>query len=173
MAPSSTGHRRRQPPRPLKRDNELPPASGKRRPCRDVAMVRSSQALRCLQGQSALYTLIHQRHPAPSCGGHAPTAERTMDPARNFKKENFTERLDPRPGIREQPGSKAETSDRAQHFRFAPNSDRLADAPGCPLSAISDNSHRSKYAYLGPAKYRAGVAPKARRNIAMKALVPS
>ena len=100
MAPSSTGHRRRQqPPRPLKRDNELPPASGKRRPCRDVAMVRSSQALRCPQGQSALHTLIHQRHPAPSCGGHAPTAERTMDPARNLKKTNFTESLTPDPEL--------------------------------------------------------------------------
>src|SRR5664279_2494790 len=105
MAPSSTGHRRRQPPRPLKRDNELPPASGKRRPCRDVAMVRSSQALRCLQGQSALYTLIHQRHPAPSCGGHAPTAERTMDPARNFKKRNFTESLTPDPELENKPGN--------------------------------------------------------------------
>jgi transposase len=34
------------------------------------------------QKASALHTLIHQRHPAPSCGGHAPTAERTMNPAR-------------------------------------------------------------------------------------------
>src|SRR5664279_450817 len=69
-------------------------------------MVRSSQALRCLQGQSALYTLIHQRHPAPSCGGHAPTAERTMDPARNFKKRNFTESLTPDPELENSLGHK-------------------------------------------------------------------
>ena len=35
-----------------------------------------------------------------TCGGHAPTAERTLDPARIIGRE-----LDPRPGIREQPGS--------------------------------------------------------------------
>jgi hypothetical protein len=34
------------------------------------------------------------------CGGHAPTVERTLDPARIIGRE-----LDPRPGIREQPGS--------------------------------------------------------------------
>jgi hypothetical protein len=28
------------------------------------------------------HTLIHQRHLTPSCGGHAPTAERTLNPAR-------------------------------------------------------------------------------------------
>ena len=34
--------------------------------------------------QNALHTLIHQRHLTPSCGGHAPTAERTLNPARMF-----------------------------------------------------------------------------------------
>src|SRR5262245_14700863 len=34
--------------------------------------------------QNALHTLIHQRRLTPSCGGFAPTAERTMDPARIF-----------------------------------------------------------------------------------------
>src|SRR5664279_2124690 len=76
-------------------------------------MVRSSQALRCLQGQSALYTLIHQRHPAPSCGGHAPTAERTMDPARNIKKRNFTESLTPDPELENKPRSFPTASFRA------------------------------------------------------------
>ena len=55
-----------------------------------------------LKKASALHTLIHQRHPTPSCGGHAPTAERTMNPARMF-----LESLTRRPGIREQPWSKA------------------------------------------------------------------
>src|SRR5580658_10671615 len=46
---------------------------------------------------TALSTLIHQRHLTPSCGGHAPTAERTVGPARMI-----VESLTPRPGIREQ-----------------------------------------------------------------------
>src|SRR5262249_43622815 len=54
------------------------------------------------QKASALHTLIRQRHPTPLCGGHAPTAERTMNPARMC-----LESLERRPGIREQPGPKA------------------------------------------------------------------
>ncbi len=77
--------------------------SGKRSPCRDVALVRSLLVLRCSKEQNALYTLIHQLDPTPSCGGHAPTAERTMDPARMITRE-----LVPRPGIREQPRPKSE-----------------------------------------------------------------
>jgi len=38
--------------------------------------------------------LIHQRHLTPSCGGHAPTAERTLYPARMF-----AESLTPRPEL--------------------------------------------------------------------------
>jgi hypothetical protein len=34
--------------------------------------------------------LIHQRHLTPSCGGHAPTAERTLDPARMITHESLT-----------------------------------------------------------------------------------
>lgn len=45
-----------------------------------------------LKRASALYTLIRHRHPTPSCGGHVPTAERTLDPARMFV-ESLT--LDP------------------------------------------------------------------------------
>src|SRR5262249_28127890 len=44
--------------------------------------------------QNALHTLIHQRHLTPSCGGHAPTAERTLYPARMF-----AESLTPRPEL--------------------------------------------------------------------------
>jgi hypothetical protein len=48
--------------------------------------------------QSALHTLIRQSHQAPSCGGHRPNAERQW-PGKDLHRE-----LDPRPGIREQPG---------------------------------------------------------------------
>src|SRR5262249_13706552 len=44
--------------------------------------------------QNALHTLIHHRRLTPSCGGIAPTATRTMDPARIF-----TESLTPRPEL--------------------------------------------------------------------------
>jgi hypothetical protein len=46
---------------------------------------------------TALSTLIHQRRLTPSCGGHAPTAQRTVGPTRMI-----VECLTPRPGIREQ-----------------------------------------------------------------------
>jgi len=51
-------------------------------PAGTLALVRSLLVLRCSREQNALHTLIHQRHPTPSCGGHAPTAERTLHPAR-------------------------------------------------------------------------------------------
>ena len=47
-----------------------------------------------LKRANALRTLITQRHPTPSCGGHVPTAERTLDPARIF-----TESLTPGPEL--------------------------------------------------------------------------
>ena len=53
-------------------------------PAGTLALVRSPQALRCSKEQNALHTLIHQRHLTPSCGGHAPTAERTLNPAMMF-----------------------------------------------------------------------------------------
>jgi len=57
-------------------------------------VVRSLLVLQCSREQNALHTLIHQRHLTPSCGGHAPTAERTLHPARMF-----TESLTPRPEL--------------------------------------------------------------------------
>src|SRR5262245_5173941 len=47
--------------------------------------------------EPALATLIHQRRLTPSCGGQAPTAERTVGPARMI-----AEILTPKLGIREQ-----------------------------------------------------------------------
>jgi hypothetical protein len=77
-------------------------------PAGTLALVRSFLVLRCSSEQNALRTLIHQRHLTPSCGGHAPTAERTLHPARMLT-ESLTPRpelengeLDPTAGIREQ-----------------------------------------------------------------------
>jgi hypothetical protein len=55
---------------------------------------------------------LHHRHLTPSCGRHAPTAERTLDPARIIGRE-----LDPRPGIREQPGSTPVIENSEPNFR--------------------------------------------------------
>src|SRR5947209_18971885 len=99
MAPSSNGHRRRL---PLNRHNRITTSSSSRIPAGDdvpagtLAVVRSPLALRCSTEQNALHTLIHQRHLTPSCGGHAPTAERTLDPARTIRRE-----LDPKIGSTE------------------------------------------------------------------------
>src|SRR5262249_56122276 len=62
-----------------------------------MAVVRSLDAWRALERATALSTLIHQRRLTPSCGGHYPTAERTVDPARNV-----VESLTSRAGIREE-----------------------------------------------------------------------
>src|SRR5215813_9187162 len=82
------------------------------------------------KAQNALHTLIHQRRLTPSCGGLAPTAERTMDPARIF-----TESLTPRPELENNQGQKWTSpvrlamsallwkADKAQtrwHVRFVP-----------------------------------------------------
>jgi hypothetical protein len=61
------------------------PLAGTIVPAGTLALARSPLALRCSNEQNALHTLIHQRHLTPSCGGRAPTAERTMDPARTSK----------------------------------------------------------------------------------------
>ena len=63
---------------------EFPPirSAGRNVPAGTLALVRSLLVLRCSREQNALHTLIHHRHLMPSCGGHAPTAERTLNPAR-------------------------------------------------------------------------------------------
>src|SRR5213078_235697 len=61
-----------------------------------MAVVRSPDFLRALIRETALATLIHQRRLTQSCGGQAPTAERTVGPARII-----AESLTPKPGIRE------------------------------------------------------------------------
>jgi hypothetical protein len=90
--------------RPNSIGNQFPPTTGgNQRPCRDAGVGAIVLGLAMLKKASALYTLIHQRHPTPSCGGQAPTAERTMNPARTF-----LESLDRRPGIRERPRPRAD-----------------------------------------------------------------
>jgi hypothetical protein len=71
--------------------------AGKVVPAGTAAVVRSSDFLRASKRTTALATLVRQRRLTPSCGGHAPTAERTAGPARMI-----VESLTPRPGIREQ-----------------------------------------------------------------------
>src|SRR4029450_11566440 len=96
--PSSTGRRRRLPGSAHKGDHRVPATrAGKDVPAGTVAVVRSLDAWRALERATALSTLIHQRRLTPSCGGHDPTAERTVDPARMI-----AESLTPKPGIREQ-----------------------------------------------------------------------
>jgi hypothetical protein len=101
MVPNLDGQRRP----PCKQHSKL---SNSRRPRRDPRSLPGrwrwcDRPWLCdAQKASALHTLIRQRHPTPSCGGHAPTAERTTIPARMC-----LESLDRRPGIRGQPGSKA------------------------------------------------------------------
>src|SRR5258706_1566174 len=83
-------------------------SAGTNVPAGTLALVRSPLALRCSREQNALHTLIHQRHLTPSCRGQAPTAERTLDPARML-----TESLNPGPELETQPGSIASE----QHVR--------------------------------------------------------
>src|SRR2546428_11957120 len=78
-----------------------------------MAVVRSPDFLRALIRETALATLIHQRRLTPSCGGQAPTAERTVGPARMI-----AESLTPKPGIREQNRHKADVTRRLLFVRF-------------------------------------------------------
>src|SRR6476646_10726115 len=70
-----------------------------------MAMVSSSDFLRAPERPTAIATLNRQRHLTPSCGGLAPTAERTVGPARIS-----LESLTPRPGIREHPDPELENN---------------------------------------------------------------
>src|SRR5262245_33496736 len=93
-AANSSGHQRRLLISLHSRTTEFRRAAEANVPAGTLALVRSLLALRCSTEQNALHTLIHQRHLTPSCGGHAPTAERTLYPARMF-----AESLTPRPEL--------------------------------------------------------------------------
>ena len=128
MVPNSNGHQRRLP------SNQHSKLSNSRRPRRDPRSLPGrwrwcDRPWLCdAQKASALHTLIRQRHPTPSCGGHAPTAERTMIPARMC-----LESLDRRPGIREQPGSKGDLGWRPRKVRFTPNNGLRRGRERCPF----------------------------------------
>ena len=62
------------------------------------SMVSSSDILRAPERPTAIATLNRQRHLTPSCGGHTPTAERTVGPA-----IVSSESLTPRPGSKYPP----------------------------------------------------------------------
>ena len=81
----------------IRRSQGFRDTAGKDVPAGTLAVVRSLDAWRALERATALSTLIRQRHLTPLCGGLAPTAERTVGPARIVE-----ESLTPRPGIREQ-----------------------------------------------------------------------
>src|SRR5262249_4282619 len=92
-----------------------------------MAVVRSLDAWRALERATALSTLIRQRHLTPSCGGHAPTAERTVGPAR-IGLENLTSR----PGIREQHRSFGDSRTEATMSAYCREAGVLGTMRGCP-----------------------------------------
>jgi hypothetical protein len=77
-------HQRRLPINLHSRTIEFPPTSGNQRPCRDAGVRAIALGLAVLERAKRASTLIQQRHLTPSCEGNAPTAERTLDPARMF-----------------------------------------------------------------------------------------
>ena len=96
MEPTSSGR----PTRPLLRQRSSAEFAHNERvrcPCRDDGGGEIVRFFARLNLGTAFATLIRQRHPMPSCGGLAPTAERTVDPARTI-----AESLTSDPGIREQ-----------------------------------------------------------------------
>src|SRR5260370_32379984 len=95
MEPSSSGRRKRSLPK-RRSSAEFPHNERVRCPCRDDGGGEIVRFFARLDLGTAFATLIRQRHPMPSCGGLAPTAERTVDPARMIE-----ESLTSDPGIRE------------------------------------------------------------------------
>src|SRR6266566_4405023 len=96
MEPSSSGRPTRSLPKQWS-SAEFPHNERVRCPCRDDGGGEIVRFFARLNLGTAFATLIRQRHPMPSCGGLAPTAERTVDPARMIE-----ESLTFDPGIREQ-----------------------------------------------------------------------
>src|SRR6266567_3201562 len=95
MEPSSSGRPTRSLPK-QRSSAEFPHNERVRCPCRDDGGGEIVRFFARLDLGTAFATLIRQRHPMPSCGGLAPTAERTVDPARTLE-----ESLTSDPGIRE------------------------------------------------------------------------
>jgi hypothetical protein len=125
-------------------------------PAGTVAVVRSPLALRCSTEQNALHTLIHQRHLTPSCGGHAPTAERTLDPARMIRRE-----LDPRPGIRE-----LNRHNRITTFRVPAYQRETTSLPGrwrwCDRPRLCDARRAKRASHIDPPASSYAIVRRAR-----------
>ena len=132
MVPTSNGHRRRLPTKQHKIIEIPPNPGGTQRPCRDAGVGAIAPGFAMRKKASALHTLIHQRHLTPSCGGHAPTAERTLNPARTC-----LESLDRRPGIREQPGSKGGIAGPASYFSSTPEKGHPGVGRRCQRRAMN------------------------------------
>jgi hypothetical protein len=93
--PSSTGRTRRL--LPSKGITEFRPNGRKRRPSRDDGDGEFDRFCASVRRGDRDCNMNRQRHLTPLCGGFAPTAERTVGPARMFAGS-----LTPSPGIREQ-----------------------------------------------------------------------
>ena len=102
-APSSIGHRRRPPLKAHNRIIEFPPTSGRRRPCRDdgggeiapgFAMLQESNRASHIDPPASSYAIMRRAYPYRG---------ENRGPGEDVDGE-----LDRRPGIREQPGSRAE-----------------------------------------------------------------
>src|SRR5258707_10379629 len=96
----------------------------------------SPDFLRALNQRDWLATLIHQRRLTPSCGGQAPTAERTVDPARNV-----VESLTSRSGIREQNRHECDIARSRIDFRFWGKNGRAGDITGTTEFDPKHTSH--------------------------------
>src|SRR5690242_17965292 len=149
MVPTSNGHRRRLPTNQHKTIEFPPTTGGSQGPCRDAGVGAIAPGFAMLKKASALHTLIRQRHLTPSCGEHAPTAERTLNPARMF-----VEGLDRRPGIREQPGSKAAPTSSKSDFRSSPKNVLKSIIAVGPFRAKFGSERPSFYQLVGTQQKR-------------------
>ena len=115
-APSSTGHRRRLPCSPLSQ------TTSSRRTGEETTSLPGRGDGEIVPGFAMPARAKRASHidpptsPAPSCGGHAPTAERTVDPARMF-----TESLTPDPELENSQGQKFARGARARSVCKAPD----------------------------------------------------
>jgi hypothetical protein len=102
MALTSAGPHRRPANKQHESLTRFPPTRGKQGPCRDVGVGEIAPGFARPSWQSALHTLVHQRHLTPSCGRPVLTHGENHGPGKDAHRE-----LDLRPGIRERPRSRA------------------------------------------------------------------
>src|SRR6266566_239215 len=127
MEPSSSGRPTRSLPE-QRSSAEFPPNERVRCPCRDDGGGEIVRFFARLDLGTAFATLIRQRHPMPSCGGLAPTAERTVDPARTIE-----ESLTSDPGIREQNRHRAAVPPVEPYFRCWGQTSHAGETRSLPI----------------------------------------